>query len=91
MATVHSSQPALPAVRKIGASDLRWALSEGWKDFKAKRGDLIFIGFIYPLACLVAVVFTFNAPLLPLLPAGCRTLDRGAGRGLGLLRTGPPP
>lgn len=57
----------LPEVRRIGASDVRWALAEGWKDFLAKRGDLIVIGLLYPLICLIAVVMTFNDPLLPLL------------------------
>ena len=67
MATIPHQAPAIPAVRKITGADLSWALSEGWQDFKAKRGDLVFIGVIYPLVCLVAVVFTFNDPLLPLL------------------------
>ncbi|MEO5867610.1 MAG: DUF2189 domain-containing protein [Sphingomonas sp.] len=56
----------LPDVRRIDASDLRWALAEGWKDFLAKRGDLIFAGALYPLVCLVAALLTFNEPLLPL-------------------------
>ncbi|TPG38270.1 DUF2189 domain-containing protein [Sphingomonas koreensis] len=64
-ATPHSAD--LPEIRHIGANDLRWALSEGWKDFRAKRGDLIFVGLLYPLICLIAVVLTFNDPLLPLL------------------------
>lgn len=56
----------LPEVRRIDASDIRWALAEGWKDFMAKRGDLIVIGLLYPLICVIAVVMTFNDPLLPL-------------------------
>lgn len=56
----------LPEIRRIGTADLRWALAEGWKDFREKRGDLLFIGLLYPLICLVAVVVTFNDPLLPL-------------------------
>lgn len=58
---------ALPDVRRIGASDLSWALAEGWKDFSEKRGDLLFLGLLYPLICLIAIAFTFNDPLLPLL------------------------
>lgn len=62
---------ALPAavpseVRRIGASDLQWALAEGWTDFREKRGDLILAGLLYPVVCLVAIVVTFNDPLLPL-------------------------
>lgn len=57
----------IPAIRRISTSDLDWALREGWKDFREKRGDLLFIGILYPVICLVAVVVTFNDPLLPLL------------------------
>ena len=67
MATVPHSPATIPAVRKISSADLSWALSEGWQDFKAKRGDLVFIGVIYPLVCLIAIVFTFNDRLLPFL------------------------
>ena len=67
MATIPQPSATIPAVRKISAADLSWALSEGWKDFKDKRGDLVFIGVIYPLVCLIAIVFTFNDRLLPFL------------------------
>ena len=30
-----------PAIRRISGKDLDWALSEGWKDFNAKRGDIL--------------------------------------------------
>lgn len=70
MPTLQDSAPppaaGLPAIRRIGARDLDWALAEGWKDFRAKRGDLLFIGLLYPLICLIAAVVTFNDPLLPL-------------------------
>ena len=55
-----------PEVRRIGVADLNWALAEGWKDFREKRGDLIVIGLLYPIICLIAVVVTYNNPLLPL-------------------------
>jgi uncharacterized membrane protein len=57
----------LPEVRRIGTSDLNWALAEGWRDFTAKRGDLIFLGLLYPVICFVAVALAFSEPLLPLL------------------------
>lgn len=57
----------LPDIRKIGTADLNWALAEGWKDFRAKRGDLIFAGLLYPIICLTAIYVTVNDPLLPLL------------------------
>ena len=56
----------LPEVRRIGSDDLRWALAEGWKDFTAKRGDLIFAGLLYPVICFVAAIVTLNQPLMPL-------------------------
>ncbi|MEN2787932.1 DUF2189 domain-containing protein [Sphingomonas qilianensis] len=74
----------LTEVRKITVSDLNWALAEGWKDFLAKRGDLIVIGLLYPVICLVAAVVTFNDPLLPLffpLVAGLSILGPAAASG----------
>lgn len=57
----------LPKIRKIGSDDINWALARGWEDFREKRGDLIFVGLLYPLICFVAVVLALNEPLLPLL------------------------
>lgn len=57
----------LPAVRRIGAHDLRWSLAEGWRDFRRMRGDLILVGFLYPLVGLFAAVFALDAKLLPML------------------------
>ncbi|MFA5962517.1 MAG: DUF2189 domain-containing protein [Sphingomonas sp.] len=65
-AQATSATTDLPEVRRITADDLRWALAEGWKDFTAKRGDLIFAGLLYPVICFVAAIFTLNEPLLPL-------------------------
>jgi uncharacterized membrane protein len=55
-----------PNVRRINEDDLRWALSEGWKDFQAKRGDILFLALIYPLVGLAAAVAVFNEQLLPM-------------------------
>jgi uncharacterized membrane protein len=55
-----------PHVRRIAQSDLTWALSEGWKDFQDKRGDLLLIALIYPLVAFAAAVISFNSRLLPL-------------------------
>lgn len=71
MATLDATSPqtfddAAP-VRRIGVGDLRWALAAGWQDFRDKRGDLVFVGLIYPVICLLAILLTFNQPLLPLL------------------------
>ncbi|UUL83044.1 DUF2189 domain-containing protein [Sphingomonas qomolangmaensis] len=71
MAVTMQSESASPAteiaqVRRIGRADIDWALAEGWRDFKAKRGDLVFLGMIYPAICVIAVFVTFNDSLLPL-------------------------
>ena len=39
-AQATSANADLPEVRRITTDDLRWALSEGWRDFTAKRGRL---------------------------------------------------
>ena len=66
-ATVSTDTSSTPvAVRRIGAADLNWALSEGWKDFKEKRGDLIFVAILYPLIGLLTVLFAMNDAALPL-------------------------
>lgn len=53
-------------VRRINEGDLNWALAEGWKDFKEKRGDLIVLALIYPLVGFLAAATAFNAKLLPM-------------------------
>ncbi len=64
MATVSTNQRY--AVRKIGADDLRWALSAGWRDFQDKRGDLLFVAMLYPLIGLITAVAVTNDAALPL-------------------------
>ena len=68
MSTLTSTQVPIPepAVRQITTADLRWALAEGWSDFKEKRGDLVFIGVIYPLVGFCAAIVALNGQLLPL-------------------------
>ena len=56
-----------PRVRRISQGDLGWALSEGWKDFQEKRGDLILVALIYPLVAFGAVLFSFDSRALPML------------------------
>ena len=64
-ASTSAKAPDIP-VRKIGSGDLRIALRQGWEDFSAMRGDLIFVGLLYPLIGIAAAVMTTSAPLLPL-------------------------
>jgi uncharacterized membrane protein len=54
-------------IRKIGLHDLRVALIKGWNDFLNKRGDLLFIGLLYPAAILLASLYAYNQTVLPLI------------------------
>lgn len=71
MAIAHPS-PTAPArddisIRTIGFDDLRIALRQGWDDFLAKRGDLVFIGFIYPVIVVLAIMSASRMSILPLI------------------------
>lgn len=57
----------VPRVNRIGQADLNWALAEGWKDFRARRGDVILLPLIYPLAGFAAAVLALNKSFLPML------------------------
>jgi uncharacterized membrane protein len=68
MTDLQSVKPPLaahrPHVLRIDQRDLNWALSEGWKDFQQKRGDLILLALIYPLVAFGAVIVSFNDRML---------------------------
>lgn len=71
MANVSTSKDAMrghdePAVRRIGADDLRDALARGYADFMATPTQLVFLGVIYPLVGLVAARAAAGGDLLPL-------------------------
>jgi len=63
---VGDALPDAAPVRDIDFSDIRWALKEGWEDFKDLRGDLMFVGAIYVFVGLLAVLVALNVSLLPL-------------------------
>ena len=63
-ANLHSP---LPAVRRIGAADLRDVLARGLDDFGAYRTDVIFLCVIYPVLGLVLGRLAFGYDMLPLL------------------------
>jgi uncharacterized membrane protein len=52
-------------VREIGDADLRFALREGWEDFKDMRGDIFFAGLIYTVLGLAAVLMTSSNSFIP--------------------------
>ena len=71
--------------RRISQNDLRWALGEGWKDFNAKRGDLLVLALLYPLLGFLAAALAFNDTLIPIvfpLIAGVSILGPAVASGL---------
>jgi uncharacterized membrane protein len=62
------AQPTAPEipVRTVSTADLRAVLSEGYRDFLEKRGDLIVVGLIYPIIGFVAAAVSLGGQLIPL-------------------------
>jgi uncharacterized membrane protein len=58
---------AVPAVRRIGFSDLKTALVQGAEDFGAFRTDVIFLCVIYPVIGLLLARFASGNQMLPLI------------------------
>ncbi len=58
--------PAFPIVRKIGMTDLKYALSKGVDDFLAMPSSLFFLGLIYPIVgiCLAGYALPMLFPLM---------------------------
>jgi uncharacterized membrane protein len=52
-------------VRTITNDDLRFALRQGFEDFRTFRGDIILAGLVYTLIGIAAVVMTTSSPLMP--------------------------
>jgi uncharacterized membrane protein len=65
MSASRSTRRKKVPVRTISDEDLRFALRQGWEDFRDLRGDIFFAGLIYTLIGLAAVVMTTSAPLIP--------------------------
>ena len=88
MAVAHLEAVELPAetfeVRTIGTADLQDALRQGWADFLEWRGDLVFVGFIYPAVGLIAAIVALQGSLIPFffpLAAGISLLGPAAAIG----------
>jgi uncharacterized membrane protein len=56
--------PAIP-VRRIAAADLDASLRDGLRDFGAHRGDLLFVGLIYPAIGFIAGAAALGNALIP--------------------------
>ena len=71
MTAIHTDSRTAAApvitVRRIGMADLRAALASGFDDFRALRGDLLFLGLIYSLVGIGAFALTQNLALTPLI------------------------
>ena len=66
-ARTGSARVEIP-VRKIAHEDLNISLRQGLDDFLAMRGDLLFVGLLYPLLGILAAVFTSRGALPFFLP-----------------------
>ncbi len=53
-------------IRRITSQDLNAALREGFADFASKRGDLLFIGLIYPIVGFLVSMAAMNMSIWPL-------------------------
>lgn len=52
-------------VKTLSVADLNASLREGWADFSAHRGDILFIGIIYPLIGILTAFAVNNPEALP--------------------------
>lgn len=62
-------------VRHIGMSDIRASLREGWRDFEEKRGDILVVGFLYPLLGLLVAAMALDDRFVPLAFPLCAGLS----------------
>ncbi|NEU12707.1 DUF2189 domain-containing protein [Methylobacterium sp. BTF04] len=71
MTTLHAvttgRDSAHPAVRDIGAEDLKAALKLGLDDFLAMPTHVIFLGLIYPLVGVFLAMMAFGNDVVPML------------------------
>jgi uncharacterized membrane protein len=65
---ISAAAPAAPTIPvcTITRQDLRKSLDDGLRDFGAMRGDLLFIGLLYPLIGVIAAVVSLGGSLIPL-------------------------
>ena len=56
-----------PRVRRIALTDLRDALSKGWKDLGAKRADILVLCIVYPVIGLILARVAYGYDMLPLI------------------------
>lgn len=62
-------------VRHIRMSDLYASLRDGWRDFDEKRGDILVVGFLYPLIGLIVAALALDDRFVPLAFPLCAGLS----------------
>ena len=62
-------------IRHIDISDIRASLRDGWRDFHEKRGDILVVGFLYPVIGLVVAALALNDQFVPLAFPLCAGLS----------------
>lgn len=67
MAVTIPAPSAVAEVRRITDADIRWALKEGWADYRARRGELLLLPLIYVAVGVLAAFVAFRADLFPLV------------------------
>jgi uncharacterized membrane protein len=60
----EAARDAAP-VRALTTADLTASLRDGWNDFRAHRGDILFIGILYPLIGIVTAFAVTNPEAIP--------------------------
>ena len=64
-ASANAAAAPIP-VRTLQPGELGAALREGYRDFLDKRGDLIFVGLIYPIIGFAAAALALESDFIPL-------------------------
>lgn len=67
MQSLDPDRPRPAAVQDIGEADIRWALERGWDDFKALRGDFLFLPVVYTALGFAASALAFQQTLFALI------------------------
>lgn len=57
--------PTAAPVRTLTQADLSASLRDGWRDFRDHRGDILFIGILYPLIGILTAFAVTNPAAIP--------------------------
>jgi uncharacterized membrane protein len=62
-----ADRPRPAPVRDLTVADIRWALEKGWDDFRALRGDFLFLPVVYAALGFAASALAFHQTLFALI------------------------